>query len=360
MAAGKSGMLSPGGPAPITPPFKAAPEGMSTNGPNGQQVVVQPGSKMTGPMPPEGVATNNPNGSQHVVSSAPPAFPNGTPAPAAQETAFSNYINSPLYGYLKSQAAAPNAPNYLNAFQGALGSARSDIAQQLAGALSDIKANQGFAQQALGQLPGQINASYNTANQLMNTGQSAAQAGMNAPGLNAATGANTGGTLNQYMQPERAAIAGEKAGEQANVPLLATGIQQAGSQEAAAANNAALSDYGSLAQQQAQLAGQAQIAGMNQQAAQQQQQGQNIFSLLQGAQNNKYTLQQLAAQQNTNSPTYGGLTQAQVAQVQSSPQYLQAVQQVQGGQYKTLADLQQAYPTNPALWQTVASQYGLK
>lgn len=285
----------------------------------------------------------------------------GGPLAAPKPNGLADFANSALGQYLMSQHGASNAGDYMNAFQGALGSARSDIAQQLAGALSDIKANQGYAQQALGQLPGQINQSYGAADALMNNGQKVAQGGLNAPGLNATTGANTGGSLGQYMAPERAAIAGEKAGEMANVPLLATGIQQAASQESAAANNAALSDYGSLAQQQAQLAGNAQIAAMNQGNAAQQQQQQNIFALLQGAQNNKYTLGQIAAQGSSagNSPTYAGLTQAQVAQVQSSPAYLQAVQAVQGGQYKTKADLQKAYPTNPALWQTVASQYGL-
>lgn len=276
---------------------------------------------------------------------------------APKPNGLADFANSALGQYLMSQHGASNAGNYMDAFQGALGSARSDIAQQLAGALSDIKANQGYAQQALGQLPGQINQSYGTADALMNNGQKVAQGGMNAPGLNATTGANTGGSLDQYMAPERAAIAGEKAGEMANVPLLATGIQQAASQESAAANNAALSDYGSLAQQQAQLSGQAQIAAMNQQAAQQQQAGQNIFALLQGAQNNKYTLGQIAAQSGTTGG-YGSLQQQQ-ALIQS-PQYLQAVQAVQGGAYKSLADLQKAYPANPLLWQLVGSQYGLK
>lgn len=349
------------GPAPLAnggiggAPIPGAPAAGATNyTPPGKQPAGSQGpAGPQGPNPPEGPGTAIGDARRNALS----AYGNG-PNP---NQGFIDFVNSPLGHYLSAQNQAPNAGNYLQAFQGALGSARSDIAQQLSGALSDIKANQAYAQQALGQLPGQINTSYGTADALMNNGQRAAQAGMNAPGLNAGTAANTGGSLDQYMAPERAAIAGEKAGEMANVPLLGVGIQQAANQEAAAANNAALSDYGNLAQQQAQLSGQAQIAAMQAQAGQTQQTNQNIFSLLQGAQNNKYTLGQILAQGQGagNSPTYGGLTQAQVAQVQASPQYLQAVQAVQGGQYKTKADLQKAYPANPALWQTIASQYGL-
>lgn len=339
------------------PTYKAAPPNAPSNL-----------SGVTGPLAPTNTPVPNPTapgaggaqpGQDAIINT--PAM--NTTGPSAGKVApappngFAQFVNSPLGNYLKSQAAAPAAGNYLNAFQGALGSARSDIAQQLAGALSDIKANQGYAQQALGQLPGAINTSYGTADKLMNIGQHAAQAGMNAPGLNAATGANTGPALGQYMAPERAAIAGEKAGEQANVPLLGVGINQAASQEAAAANNAALSDYSNLAQQQAQLQGQAAIAAQQQQAQQAQQGQQNIFGLVQNGLQNQYTLKQIAAQ-NAGAGGYG--SPQQVQQVVNSPQYTQAVQQVQSKGITSLAALQAAYPGNPILWQTVASQYGLK
>lgn len=321
--------------------FVTSPEGM-----NGAPPVITPSDPTGHGATPGQLAA----GTQPMTPQ--PAAPNGLAAFA--NSAFGKYLAS-MNGVQPSQAQ-----NYQSAFQGALGNARSDIAQQLSGALSDIKNNQAYAQQALSQLPGQINQSYGTADQLMKTGQNVAQQGMNAPGLNAATAANTGGSLNQYMAPERAAIAGEKAGEQANVPLLATGIQQAGSQEAAAANNAALSDYGNLAQQQAQLQGQAQIAAMGQQSSLAAQQAQDKYGIVTGALQNAYTLAQIKASNTGGSATYGGLTQGQVAQVVSSPQYADAVSKVQGGAFTTLKQIQAAYPTNPALWQTVASQYGLK
>lgn len=305
-----------------------------------------------------GNTATSPNGTQDNAPASSTTYA-APPKTAAPVNGLANFANSALGQYLTSQGGqnAGQAQNYLSAFQGALGNARSDISQQLAGALGDIKNNQAYAQQALSQLPGQINQSYGTADQLMKTGQNVAQQGMNAPGLNAATAANTGGSLNQYMAPERAAIAGEKAGEQANVPLLATGIQQAGSQEAAAANNAALSDYGNLAQQQAQLQGQAQIAAMGQQSSLAAQQQQDQYGLVNNALQNQYSLGQIKA---SNSASTGYGSPAQVQQVVNSPQYASAVQAVQSGQYKNLAALQAAYPGNPVLWQTVASQYGLK
>lgn len=348
---GGAGPTGSAGPGTVTSGWGAAGQPIVTG-------VNQPGGTPIPPtaiQPPQGVQ-KPPKNYDEVPPSTPPAT--STPGP--------NLLQQYL-AMLGHQPAA--AQNYSSVFQNALGSARSDIGQQLAGALSDIKANQLYAHQALGQLPGQINQSYNTANSLMNTGQQAAQQGMNAPGLNATTAANTGGSLAQYMAPERAAIAGEKAGEQANVPLLATGITQASSQEQAAANNAALSDYSALAQQQAQLAGQAQIAAMNGQNSLAQQQAQNQYGLLSGSLNNQYTLGQIkASNANTaaNSPVMGGgtsgvplgMTQGMFNAATSTPQYKGALAGITTGQITTKADLLNAVGGNIGAYQILVANYG--
>lgn len=348
-----------------SPPFESASPVSAITGGSGA-----PASKFV--TSPEGM-----NGAPPVITPSDPTGKGATPAQLAAGTqpmtpqppapnGLAAFANSALGQYLTAQGAqnAGVAQNYMNVFQGALGSARSDINQQLTGALADIKNNQNYAQQALATLPGQINQSYGTADQLMNTAQHVAQQGMNAPGLNAATGANTGGSLNQYMAPERAAIAGEKAGEQANVPLLATGIQQAGSQEAAAANNAALTDYGNLAQQQAQLAGQAQIAAMGQQSQSALQAQQNQYGLVNNALQNQYTLGQIGAS-NQNAPVTGGaatgvplgMTQGTYNATIQTPAYKNTQQAVASGQITTKAGLLAAAGGNVGVYQLLALAY---
>lgn len=344
----------------------------------GGALSTQPGPTVLGPASSQLGTATHPNGTSSPASSSvtdPANFPGGTtepavPTPTKPAAAAPPAPLSPLQQALMLSESGNNpdvASKYLGQFQQSLAQARGDIATQLAGALQDINQNKSYAQQALGQLPGGINSAYAQARGSMNAAQADANAAGNAPGTggsgNGHVAANMGGSsLNAYMAPERAAINTEEAANQANVPLLGVGIDQAASQAAAAAQNGALGDYSQLAQQQAQLGSSQDIASEQIAAQQQQQQQAYLQNLGLAGVNNAATLRDIQAQGGASAAAGGvyanaGLTQAAVSAAHADPNYVNSVKAIQSGTF-TQEDYNRLQATYPTLYQVLNSEFG--
>lgn len=206
-------------------------------------------------------------------------------------TAFAQHPQQASNMFGSNQQAMPMiGPSPL--YQQALAGARSGISQSYANAIADIQNNQRAAGQALGQLPGQVNASYDQALGTIGSADKAISGAQGAAGLGGPAPAQIGvngaaPSLNAYMQPVIAGIRGSQTADLANVPLLQTGIGQEGARETAIANQDRMNANTALDQTQMQDAAQQQLAQQAQQAqaalAQQQNQNQNSqASALQG------------------------------------------------------------------------------
>lgn len=109
---------------------------------------------------------------------------------------------------------------YMRLFQENLNKSRQNIQSQYATALADISASEGRATQAVQQLPPMLQSIYGgTASEIDAQGV-ASKASQAATGLQSFTPAGAG------VEPIKAAVAGEFASRQADVPLLQLGAQQ--------------------------------------------------------------------------------------------------------------------------------------
>lgn len=147
------------------------------------------------------------------------------------------------------RAAAPTPvglTDYAKQYETSLAASRAGIEHQLGAALQDINAKEARARQATGLLPGQLKGIYDEGN----TGIAATTASLDqaqkASGLQSFMGADA------QLAPLHAAISGDSAARQADVPLLNIGLAQAAAAEHAQLQQQRLSMYGDLESQQRQ------------------------------------------------------------------------------------------------------------
>lgn len=144
-----------------------------------------------------------------------------------------------------SAATAPQAaPDYMALYQQGLQQAKSGISQRLQGDLGYIQQQQGLAGQAIGQLPGGINAAYGQAQTSDQNAENAITAAQKSSGVGSLM------PLGSYMAPVNAAIAGTQTADLQNVPLLQVAASQQADQERAAAMQGASQDQSALQAQQ--------------------------------------------------------------------------------------------------------------
>lgn len=297
--------------------------------------------------------------------------PMGPPVPQGwnQRPGMVNGPNPELKAYFdalnasKPQYAPMDMSGYSAAFQGALNTARGNISQQLGTALADIQQSQQHAQNALGQLPGQVNAVYGqtqgtTNNALAQMAQAQRNSGM-TPLMDTAA----------FMAPEQAAIAGSHAAQLANQPLLQQGIEQQVANRRAQAQLAAQERMGALDMQQAQF---------QQQLAMMEAENRMRFDAEQRAADRDYAgkltdfalnkkMMDLEATEAAESDPLGdpvlGLGQKATDAIRRTPEYARLTQLIQSG-----ADLNQVLAgtfgdrvrANPDLMNVIATDLGLE
>lgn len=141
--------------------------------------------------------------------------------------------------------AAPPAPtDYMSLYQKGLNDAKASIAQRLQGDLGYIQQQQALAGQAIGQLPGGINAAYDQAASTNLNAENMITSAQKKSGVGSLT------PLGSYMAPVNAALAGTRTADLQNVPLLSIGAQQEANQERALALQGASQDQSALQAQQ--------------------------------------------------------------------------------------------------------------
>lgn len=161
-------------------------------------------------------------------------------------------------------APAPNPVNYGSAFEGALGAARSSIAQQFQLALSDVAKREAAAGQAVGALPGQLGTIYQQGQSSINNATGALDSAQAASGLRSFMPAQA------QLAPLAAASANDQAARLADVPLLQLAMQTEMGRQRGALNQARLGAEGEIEQQRASyLADMARLQASQQAEAQQ-------------------------------------------------------------------------------------------
>lgn len=216
----------------------------------------------------------------------------GAPAPAAPAAPQFAGANALQQYAVPAPPGAPAGPDYLAAFNQSLGASRSAIQSQLQGALQDIAHSQGLSQQAIGLMPGQLNALYGQAQGQINN-----DAGFLDQQLKG-SGVLSGFTMpsqGAFMQPVQAALANTQAYNQAEVPLLQLGANDSFAKLRSQANNAAIGAQESLNSEDRNAL--ASLAGnqMQNQAAQQNAYYNALVNAAQAQQNYQYGLSTNAA-----------------------------------------------------------------
>lgn len=163
--------------------------------------------------------------------------------------------------------------DYAKQYEASLVASRAGIEHQLGAALADINAKEARAREATGLLPGQLKGIYDTGNAGLAASAHSLDTAQQASGLQSFMGADA------QLAPLHAAIAGDSAARQADVPLLNIGLAQAAAAEHANLQQQRLAAYGDLEAQQrqylaGQMADQRQAAATQAQMAFQQQQQQ--------------------------------------------------------------------------------------
>jgi hypothetical protein len=254
-------------------------------------------------------------------------------------------------------------PNYTDAFQGALNSARGNIAQQLQGALGDIQNSQANAEQALGQYAPMVNHAWQAAQGQINNAATA--------GAGALAKYSVGpGAANADLAPEKIAMNLTHGNDLSDQALLNTGMQQQAQHERAMAQLAAQDRYGQVDQLQAQLQAQAAQSAQNEAYTRANNLQQFGLGLLNNAQQFKQQkeLNSQAATTNSN-PAPGafgqaGFTQGQITTAMKSPQYGHFTSLISNAKAGTTEGNQlagmilQATNGNPALQALLMNKYG--
>lgn len=259
--------------------------------------------------------------------------------------------------------AAPGVPNYADEYQRAMTAASAGIANQFHMALSDIAQREGLAQQAVGQLPGQLNQVYSAGAANMMTGAASLDAAQKASGLNSFMGAGA------QMAPLSAAMGENKATAMSSAPLLALAVKTQMANERAALEQQHQSALQSLAEQNlSHVSDQQKTAGAQQyQTGAANQQHQWDVQSQQNQLQQQMTLAQMANDSRVEPKT--NMTIGEISQVRQNPLYTHLVNWIAGtagdptgnSRKPTLANIEKAAGGVPSMMKVIALEYpGLK
>lgn len=284
----------------------------------------------------------------------------GKPAPQNGLAAFAGSPLGQVWGQANQMYGPSQPAGYPQAFQGALNAARGSIASMLHTSLSDIANSQAKAGEALGQYAPQVNAAWQEGQGQIANADATARGALTKYGMDP-------GLSQANLAPERIAMQSTHRGDLADQSLLATGIQQEGAHDNAMAHLAANDRMGQVDQLQAQLQNQAAMAAQAQQYQQQnnlQQFGLGLLNNAQQLQNQKSLLSAQTATNTAQSSAYPGMTQGQITQAMTSPQYARMSTLIQGTKLGTpeaanlAGDLLQETNANPALQAILTKKFG--
>jgi len=243
-----------------------------------------------------------PSGSQYPAPWVAPTATSGGQAQYSMATGTGTEAPQPMFMGSPTNAlqafsippppGAPAGPNYMNQFQQSLGASRSAIQAQLQSALGDIANSQNLSMQAIGQMPGQLNALYGAAQNQMNSDAGFLQNSLDSSGVLSGFKMPS---QQAFMEPVQAALANTQAYNLGEVPLLQLGAQDSFNKLRSQANNAAISAQESLNSEDRNALASMASAQMQDQAQMQNAYYNGLISAAQAAQNNQYALGQGSA-----------------------------------------------------------------
>ena len=260
---------------------------------------------------------------------------------------------------------APAPLDYDTAFRNSLDSSRAGVTKQFEMALGDIAQREALAGQALGTLPGQVSDIYGRGDASMGQAAGSLDAAQQASGLTSFMGAGA------QMAPLQAAMSGDQAARQADVPLLQMAMQADASRQRGALQQAQLgamsgidsqlTDYyrsGADRQAQQEFQGRRDAASAEQAMTMRDLDEQQAMRL----KNYDYEVGQQKALTSVDKDT--GMTRGEMAAVRNTPQYKVAIQYLNGnyvpqGSSKprrlTPDEAEAMYGSNPQLLKVLAT-----